>query len=186
MNLYLFYMLHSFAFRSPVSDRVIAFIAGTADKVVLVFACMYLVLFFITHKDWKGKNIFAWIQESAIIGVSVFSAWLVSYGIKIVAHVPRPFVSHPEIVTLIPHEIAYDSFPSGHATIFFALATAVYLYDKKMGIVFFVCAVLIAISRVIAGVHYPVDIFIGAIIGIIISKQVHKILVNYFKRGLSK
>lgn len=186
MNLYLFYILHSLAFQSPISDRIIAFIAGTADKVVLVFACIYLVLFFLIHKDWKRQNIFSWIQESAIIGISVCAAWLVSYVIKITAQVPRPFVSYPEIVTLIPHEVAYDSFPSGHATVFFALAMAIYLYDKKIGIVFFVFAVLIAVSRVIVGVHYPIDIFIGAIIGIVISKQTHKILTKYFKRGLLK
>ena len=61
------------------------------------------------------------------------------------------------------------SFPSGHATFFFAMATAIYLYNKKWGIWFFVGAILISIGRVIAGLHYPSDILGGAIIGAFVA-----------------
>lgn len=183
MNTSLFFFLYNLAHKSSWFDLSISFIAGTADKVVLLMAIIYLVLFFIIHKDWKHKGFISWIQESFIIGMSVFSAWLVSFIIKIIAHVPRPFITYPDIVTLIAHEPTYDSFPSGHSTIFFGLATAIYLYDKRVGCLFYISAFLIAISRVIAGVHYPIDIIIGAIIGIGISYIIHRILssINFLK-----
>mgnify|MGYP001558745976 FL=1 len=61
------------------------------------------------------------------------------------------------------------SFPSGHATFFFALATAVYFYNKKWGIGFFIATIFITVSRVIAGIHYPSDIIGGAFIGILVA-----------------
>ena len=61
------------------------------------------------------------------------------------------------------------SFPSGHAAFFFALAMAVYFYNKKWGTWFFATAILITVARVIAGVHYPPDILGGAVIGIMVA-----------------
>lgn len=174
MNISLFFYLHSLAHKSQWFDYTVSFIAGTSDKVVLLLAVIYLGIFFIVHKDWKNRGFISWIQESFIIGTSVFLAWLTSFVIKIITHVPRPFITYPEIVTLIQHDSSYDSFPSGHSTIFFGLATAIYLYDKRVGTVFYIFAILIAVSRVIAGVHYPIDIIVGAIIGICVSLLVRK------------
>ena len=57
------------------------------------------------------------------------------------------------------------SFPSGHAALFFAMAMVIYFYNKKWGLWFFGAAILMGLSRIIAGVHYPTDILGGAIIG---------------------
>ena len=61
------------------------------------------------------------------------------------------------------------SFPSGHASSSFAAALTIYFYFKGMGIFFLVVAILIAISRIYHFVHYPSDVIIGAILGIIIA-----------------
>ena len=44
---------------------------------------------------------------------------------------------------------------------------AIYFYNKKWGIVFFVAAILMALARIVAGVHYPLDILGGAAVGIL-------------------
>jgi len=46
------------------------------------------------------------------------------------------------------------------------MAAAIFLFNKKMGIIFFAGAILMNVSRIIAGAHYPSDIMAGAIIGI--------------------
>jgi undecaprenyl-diphosphatase len=61
------------------------------------------------------------------------------------------------------------SMPSGHAAFFFALATGVYLYNKKMGVVFYLVALVVAIMRVIEGAHYFSDVFVGAALGILLT-----------------
>ena len=61
------------------------------------------------------------------------------------------------------------AFPSGHATFFMALAFALFFNHKKAGYVFILFALLIGIARIIAGVHFPVDILGGFILGFFIA-----------------
>ncbi len=79
----------------------------------------------------------------------------------------RPF-SALENVTKLTEESVMSSFPSGHSTMAFALATAIYMYNKKIGIIFFILAFFVAISRSLVGVHFPLDIFVGMLIGVLV------------------
>ena len=181
LNIKLFYILNNLTHKSAVFDYIITFFADQFDKIVLGFTVLFFIVLFVAHKDWKDKGWSNWIREGFIIGVSVIGAWFVSFIIKSLTHIPRPFVAYSDIVPLFIHG-GYDSFPSGHATVFFGLATAVYLYHKKLGILFFVCAGLITLARVIGGVHYPIDIIVGAIIGSVISKAIHHIFSRIFQK----
>lgn len=79
---------------------------------------------------------------------------------------PRPFVVSGFTPLINPAGDA--SFPSGHAIIFFVLATLMFFWiDRKWGWWFFAGAILIVIARVATGVHYPVDVVAGAAIGFI-------------------
>jgi len=57
------------------------------------------------------------------------------------------------------------SFPSGHATIAFAMAVVLSQKEPKWKWVFYALAVLISFSRIYLGKHYPLDVIGGAIIG---------------------
>lgn len=61
------------------------------------------------------------------------------------------------------------SFPSGHATTAFAAAFVWAALMPKFRWVFFVLAVLVAVSRVYLGVHFPFDVTYGAILGTLIG-----------------
>jgi undecaprenyl-diphosphatase len=106
--------------------------------------------------------------RNKLIVLAVLS-FLIASGIAFVANIfyydPRPFVIE-HITPLIPHA-PDNGFPSDH-TLFAMVASAVtFVYKRKIGILLGVLAILIGISRVIAGVHHPIDIIGGVIIGIV-------------------
>lgn len=63
-----------------------------------------------------------------------------------------------------------SSFPSDHAVLFFCISVGILFCSKKLGIFAFVYTLFfIALPRIYLGLHYPSDVFVGALIGIIIS-----------------
>jgi undecaprenyl-diphosphatase len=66
----------------------------------------------------------------------------------------------------LPLSVPIDcSFPSGHAAGSFAFATFVLTLNRRAGAFLVPIAVVIALSRVALGVHYPSDVLAGAILG---------------------
>ncbi|MBD5506695.1 MAG: phosphatase PAP2 family protein [Lachnospiraceae bacterium] len=75
------------------------------------------------------------------------------------------------------------SFPSGHAGSSFAAAGVMLRrLPKRYGIPAFVLAVLIALSRLYVGVHYPSDVLFGVISGILISYAAEAVVERMWKR----
>jgi undecaprenyl-diphosphatase len=76
---------------------------------------------------------------------------------------PRPFADHHATLLLSP---SHDpSFPSDHATFAFAVATAIFLASRRVGIVALLVAAVVGFSRVYVGEHYLGDVIAGALIG---------------------
>ena len=63
-----------------------------------------------------------------------------------------------------------SSFPSNHTVAMFALATALFLIDKRLiGAISFIFAVLVGVSRVYIGVHFPFDVLGGIVYGVVLT-----------------
>lgn len=73
------------------------------------------------------------------------------------------------------------SFPSGHATFFFALATYVYVHDRRTGSLFFALAFAVSAERLVSGAHYLSDVLAGAVLGIVVAYSAVWILRFYEK-----
>lgn len=156
LDLKLFYLLNNLANKSPISDAIIVFFATYLPYFVVA---IFILLLYFARYSKKQKFLILW--------TTILSAIIARLGIteiiRLFYHRPRPFISHQM------HQLISEntwSFPSGHSAFFFALATAIYLSNRKWGISFFIAAIIINISRVIAGVHYPSDIIGGIIIGV--------------------
>ncbi len=80
----------------------------------------------------------------------------------------RPCDTYQSIPLLIKRPIG-SSFPSGHAATSFASATALMFMDVRIGLIALFVACVIAFSRLYLFVHYPSDIFMGAVSGTVIA-----------------
>lgn len=165
-----FLLLNNLAGQSAAFDGTVVFFASYLPYLLVV---LLPTLVFFSQYSKREK----W-EMLLVVGVSALVARFgVTELIRLFIHRPRPFL------TLQVHQLLTDSswsFPSGHSTFFFALSTAVYLYNKKWGVWFFIATLFITVSRVIAGIHYPSDIIGGAIIGSAVAYVVFSIA-----RGLS-
>ncbi len=96
--------------------------------------------------------------------------WLVTLGIEYAVRRRRPFQVEKK-QPLIQMLMLTPSFPSGHATVSFACATAAYYLPEQLHVLFplfLLAAVYVSLSRVAVGVHYFSDIIAGALIGIVV------------------
>ena len=159
-NLEIFYALNSLVGRSNALDTLIIFCAVFLGWWLLFGAFVYLAV-----KPPSG-GFTALIRRLAII----FGGAAIAYGlaevIKYFFPSPRPFLVLEKVNLLFQHG-GFDSFPSAHAAIFFALATGVWFLNKKLGLIFFLGAILISLARVSAGIHWPSDILAGAGLGLV-------------------
>ncbi|MGY8915678.1 MAG: phosphatase PAP2 family protein [Flavobacteriales bacterium] len=70
------------------------------------------------------------------------------------------------------------SFFSGHASSSFSITTLVFLFLRpkfKWAWVFYIWPLLFTFSRIYVGVHYPVDILVGAMVGILSALMFYKL-----------
>ena len=100
----------------------------------------------------------------------IFDLLAVNIAIKPLVARARPYVTLPEIVPL-GHLSKDFSFPSGHSAASLAAAWAIFrTAQKKYGVPAMILAVLIALSRLYVGVHYPTDVIAGVLIGIAVGE----------------
>ncbi|MBO8171847.1 MAG: phosphatase PAP2 family protein [Bacillaceae bacterium] len=87
---------------------------------------------------------------------------------------PRPYMVHNHLHT-ISDPLKDYSFPSGHTTAIFSLSTTLSLSVPILATFLFPLSVLVGISRIYLGLHYPTDVGIGAMIGTITALLIHDI-----------
>ncbi len=104
-------------------------------------------------------------QRAIIIGGTVIISSAITGLLKYSIQRKRPFVTYPDINHITPED-SY-SFPSGHASTAFALATSVTMAYPKWYVATpaYLWASSAAYSRMHFGVHYPSDVIAGALIG---------------------
>jgi len=101
-------------------------------------------------------------------------ACIVAIAIKYFFPTIRPFMmGGGNANVLIPP--TDGGFPSEHTIIAFALAVTIFLHDRRVGWWFLISALFVGVARIIANVHYPIDIVGGAFLGTIIAVIVEKV-----------
>ncbi|MCL4499009.1 MAG: undecaprenyl-diphosphatase [Chloroflexi bacterium] len=147
-----FQLVNQFAGRWHLLDTLMKAVAKAGP---LAFVLPFFYLWFKYGDDGKRAALLAIISVAVAMGVN-----------QIIGHVyfrPRPFASHQ--VNLLFPKSPDPSFPSDHATFSFAIASLIWFFDRRVGGIAIALGLLIAISRVFVGLHYPIDVLSGAFIG---------------------
>jgi len=165
----LFNKLYAFAFQSGITDFFIIFFARYLAYVLIATALIILFL----ERNWRVRA----YNISLTVLTFILSRGLIVELIRFFYQRTRPPItlSIESLITL-PNSA---SFPSGHATVFFALGTAFYFLHRGWGITFLVLATCMGVARVMTGVHWPLDILGGALIGIVSGIIVQKLLSRF-------
>ena len=77
---------------------------------------------------------------------------------------PRPFARLDAVVPVVPHT-AHRSFPSRHVASAMAMALIALRYHPRLGWMMLANVLLLALTRVAAGLHYPSDVLTGVALG---------------------
>lgn len=168
IDLFLFNLVNGGAGHFKWLDYFAMFCAEYLGYVLILVLAIFLIINY--KKNWK-----MFLESLIAAGLAKF---ILASIIRLLWFRPRPFVSL-HLAPLINQSPAEASFPSGHASFYFALSTVVYLYNKNLGIIFYIASIFIVISRVFAGVHWPSDILAGAFLGILTGWILNKIIKKY-------
>jgi membrane-associated phospholipid phosphatase len=151
------------------------------DGVLGVFAVLFAVA------GWR-----AWHRGSpadrarALLAPAVtVVAYVASEAVKTLWREDRPCRGGVDTIAPCP-EIGDWSFPSNHATIAGAAATALLLIYRRIGVLAAVVAVLAAFSRVFVGVHYPHDVLAGLLLGVLVAVVLVPALTRPLTRPLAR
>ena len=164
INQQIFFFFYNLAHQSTAFDKLVKFIAVDFIYIVIILAGLFLLFH---HKILPSQNpikefISKW-KEFIPMCASVVLAWGSATIIKILFHTLRPFVVFPQI-----HSLFFESgfaFPSGHSAVVSAIAVTLFFANKKIGYLFMFFALLVGLARIVAGVHFPIDILGGFILG---------------------
>lgn len=91
----------------------------------------------------------------------------------------RPYEVIEQLSILIAPPHGY-SFPSAHTSSAFACITTLYYTEKKVFPYTLIFAVLMGLSRIYVGVHYPSDVLFGAVVGIVSAYLIYKIYAYFY------
>lgn len=103
-----------------------------------------------------------WAGAGALLAVAV------NQPVAALVAEARPYVAHPAALTLVDRTTDW-SFPSDHSVMAGAAAVGLLLVVKRLGIVAALAAMLMAVTRVYVGAHYPHDVVAGLLLGAAVS-----------------
>ena len=172
LDTFLFYVINK-DLANPLFDWLMPFVTKKEHGFPLWIAVYIMLL-------WKGGKK-GRIAALLIIPVIFASDQLSAQVLKPLFERIRPCVALENVRLLTGMKTSY-SFPSAHATNIFAAATFFTLFYPKGKWAYLTLALLVSISRVYVGVHYPSDVIAGAIVGWIIGWIVFQILKQLILR----
>ena len=176
----LFYMINTVG-TDPWLDKIFPVITDLHQHMWFMAGCLPLLLILWFYKDRKRA-----LKVLVAMALSIALSDAISYRvIKPMVNRPRPAESGITVqMRTNPH--SGKSFPSNHAANNFAGATILSFAYPQLRLAFLGVALIVSISRVYVGVHYPFDILGGAILGALMAHLIWSFLGDRWINGKSR
>jgi undecaprenyl-diphosphatase len=169
------YFLSEIVTHSAFLDRAVVSLTNSSLKVGVL---MFLVWWCWIRHD--GRIHVRAIQTVLGVVAAVFSARILQNNLP---HRPRP-IHNPELGLSVPDAMnpamleGWSSFPSDHAVLVFAITTAIWSFDRRLGLAALLWStVMVCVPRLYLGLHYVSDVVAGALLGWAIMAAVLRIYV---------
>jgi membrane-associated phospholipid phosphatase len=155
------------AAESPQKNQIFGLWANSVGPVSIGVPALLL------GYDWCKKPGPFLKNRGVQLGGALLLSGAMTVSLKYAINRPRPFVTWPDIEKR--SAAGSPSFPSGHTSTSFTLATSLTLKYKKWYVAApaYIWACGMAYSRMYQGVHYPSDVFFGALSGASTSYLCH-------------
>ncbi|GAA0115176.1 phosphatase PAP2 family protein [Clostridium senegalense] len=142
--------------KNPVLDRVMPFITHLGDGGLIWIIISALLIF---KPQYRNLGVLCLMSLA-------LSVLLTEGIIKNIVERVRPIIRYPRENPLVTIPKSY-SFPSGHTSSSFAIATVLFITFPYLKLASLLLAFMIGFSRIYLYVHYPTDVFVGMIIGVL-------------------
>ncbi|QFF97863.1 undecaprenyl-diphosphatase [Psychrobacillus glaciei] len=155
MNFTIFQQINGWAGHSRLLDTIMITLS---DSLPYIAVAIILYLWFVGNKQ-QG------IEKRYTAIYAVFSsaiALCINAIIHFVYYHPRPFVTH-HVHQLVPHTVD-SSFVSDHAVLVFAIAWTFIMRNDRFKYPILIWAIVVGLSRIYVGVHYPADVIGSALL----------------------
>jgi undecaprenyl-diphosphatase len=165
MDEILFYAINS-GLKNRLFDRLMPLITDYNSWKPVIFA---LFAYLVWKKRMNGVTIILVVLVAAAISDMINHRVLKELFARV-----RP-CNALENVHLLTGCSGSFSFPSSHAVNSFTIASVLGFYNRGMMPYTLFCAAMVALSRVYLGVHYPMDVTVGAFVGVGIGYAFYRI-----------
>ncbi len=154
---------------SRILASVLVFFASAFPWIVAVSSMIYLAFRPIAETTVVApfRRLAHRARDMGYIAVITAVTHECTVALKSLYAIDRPMAFTFNLVALI--EKTDYGFPSGHAAVFSALAVGLFFIHRKAGVVAGVAALIIGFARIAVGVHTPLDVLGGFILGTVIA-----------------
>jgi undecaprenyl-diphosphatase len=173
---------HSGAFN--FGDSFFPWVTDLHKLTIFIFIVVPLILFFY-YRKYKKLGLVLFLNLIIALSCNDFvGAQVKNHYLRL-----RPF-ENKEITAIQKSPAGAKSFYSNHTSNMFTFATYTSQFIPEIKIPLFLFAAIVGYSRIYNGVHYPSDVFVGALAGLFwgltFAYFSRKIIKNYFPKSESK
>lgn len=170
LNVDLFYLINN-DLANPIFDAIMPHLSDCGGFATLLALCILAIL---VLRHYKKER---YLEIAKMCLYALVLSGIIAACLKLTFTSPRPFavLEHVRQLT-IPTEP--NSFPSGHtSSTMSAVTVLVWMLRENRTVVCLLIAfaLLIAFSRIYVGVHFPFDVLVGAVVGVVSGVVVLKV-----------